>query len=182
MIKDYRLFSKIQENEEELLMDLDDMGFTEPKYSEEMIRDAMSFIEPSQYCSFHNESSYKWVLDQNGLSCTVSLEGEVIFSSTCNQNQMWEDLKNALGKLKPRDYDREDRKWTFDEVKDAFFDVDWNDEAINLTKTDHIELLIVKPFYPRESKEIELEPELSDSPRFDMTSADAAALIIKNLP
>jgi hypothetical protein len=182
MITGYREFRKIQENEEDLLMDLDDLGFTEPKYSKDMIGDAMSYIEPSEYCSLHNESSYEWVLDQRGPSCTVTLEGEVVFASTCNQTQMWDDLEKALSKLNPRDYDRKDRKWTLEEVKDAFFDVDWDNKANTATKTDHIELLIVKPSYWRGSKEIELEPELSDSPRFDMTSSDAAALIIKNLP
>lgn len=182
MIKDYKGFSKIQENEEDLLLDLDDLGFTEPKYSEDMIDDAMRSVEPSEYCTLHNESSYEWVLDQRGPSCTVTLEGEVVFASTCNQNQMWEDFEKSIGRLNPIDYDRKGRKWTLEEVKDAFFDVGWDDEAKAATKTNHIELLIVKPSYWSESREIELEPELSDSPAFDMTSSDAAALIIKNLP
>jgi hypothetical protein len=182
MITGYREFRKVQENEEDLLLDLEDLGFGETKYSEDMIDDAMKSIEPSEYCTLQNESSYEWVKDQRGPTCTVTLEGEVVFSSTCNQTQMWDDLEKSLGKLNPRDYDRKYRKWTLEEVKDAFFDVDWDDEANKATKTDHIELLIVKPYHWKPSNEIELEPELSDSPSFDMTSSDAAALIIKNLP
>lgn len=182
MIKDYKSFM-VKEQEDDLLADLSDLGF-ERKYSEDMISDAMSYLDIEEYVTHIDNSSYTWKISgeygNSNERVSVTMDCWVDFTTTLNADNLWDDLEKNLEKLDLRDY--EERNWTISEVKDAFFDVDWDIEAHEETSIDHIEGFIKKPTDYREGNEIELDGELDSSPKFNMTSKKAANLVIKNLP
>jgi hypothetical protein len=181
MIKDYKSFM-VKEQEDDLFADLSDLGF-EKKYSEDMISDAISDLDIEEYVSHIDQSSFSWKIRDMGKynkMAYASLDCYIEFITTLNADSLWDDLEKRLEKLDLRDY--EERHWTLDEVKDAFFDVDWDDEAHQETSTDDIGFYIEKPLSYREGDEIELLAKLDSEPKFGMSSVTAADLIIGNLP
>lgn len=180
MIKDYRSFM-LKEQEDDLFADLSDLGF-EKKYSEDMISDAMSYIDIESYVQHKDNSTFGWKIRTAGRNEEigyVTLTGDIAFITTLNADSLWEDLEENLEKLNIRDY--KGRDWTLDEVKDAFFNVDWDEEAQEETSTGHIGFYIVKPTDYRENDEIELDASVDSEPKFGMSSVTAAKLIIGNL-
>jgi len=119
-----------EEDEDQLLRDLENIGMKERTYTEEMIKDVLNDVDFAEFIELETGNDFSFQEDpgRSSFSSTVIktyFEGGV--SAEFDTGSLWQSVESGLGDIDYDDYDDDDDETRYDkdEIEAAFDSVNW---------------------------------------------------------
>lgn len=121
----------------DLTMDMEEIGMSEKTYTKDMLLDAMSKVNFSDYVEVKVDDQFSFHLDSTGYSSTkvyATFEGSI--SAKFDTSSMWDAVSSHLYPLSRKREDLEKESYTMDEMELAFLNYRW-DNVEELIQNDY---------------------------------------------